>query len=257
LQRVNYDQIAHLYDAPDRGHDVDPNLVNFLEERDDLDPSTLSVLDVGCGTGKQVAANRSAFPAASIVGSDLFIGMLRVASENDPNAVWAQSDGSRLGFRDSAFDYITNQFSYAHIQDKPAFAAEIFRILKPGGRFVVTNIEPWSMDSWIMYQFFPAARELDHADFLQKDVFAELLTRTGFGSLRVDVDRKLKQEILGDFFSYASERHRASHFLAMSDNAYQSGLERLEEAIREHGPDKTITSESSRITQSADKPGNE
>ena len=46
-QRVDYDRIAHLYDAPDRVHDVDPNLNAFIDQRPDLDPAVLSILDVG------------------------------------------------------------------------------------------------------------------------------------------------------------------------------------------------------------------
>lgn len=40
MHRVNYDQIAHLYDEPVRDHDVDPTLLAFLAERPDLSPAT-------------------------------------------------------------------------------------------------------------------------------------------------------------------------------------------------------------------------
>lgn len=57
MQRVNYDKIAHLYDEPLRDYGVDGNLLAFVTERPDIDPSSLAVLDVGCGTGKQQTAN--------------------------------------------------------------------------------------------------------------------------------------------------------------------------------------------------------
>ena len=254
LQRVNYDKIAHLYDAPDRQHDVDPNLIVFLGERDDLSPASISILDVGCGTGRQVSANRSAYPEASIVGSDLFLGMLRVALSNEPGAQWTQADGSKLGFGDEGFDYITNQYSYAHIQDKQGFVAEVYRVLKPGGRFVITNIDPWSMETWIMYQFFPAAKELDHADFLSQDNLVSLLSMSGFEPVRVSAHPQIKRERLGDFLDYASQRHRASHFLAMSDDAYQEGLDRLTQAVEQQGANAVIESQSCHLTVFADKP---
>jgi SAM-dependent methyltransferase len=254
MQRVNYDTIAHLYDAPDRQHDVDQNLPAYLVERPDLGASSIDVLDIGCGTGKQVASNRRAYPRARIVGSDLFLGMLRVASRNEPEALWAQSDASCVGFRDNTFDYVTNQFSYAHIQNKPNFTAEILRVLKPGGRLVVTNIDPWSMDNWIMYRFFPSARDLDHSDFLKADDFVELTTRTGFDTADVRLDHRQKQERLGGFLTYASERHHASHFLAMTDRDYETGLASLKSAVIDLGEDTLIESESCLLTLSADKP---
>ena len=254
MQRVDYDEIAHLYDAPDRRHDVDPNLIAYLDERTDLDPASMSILDVGCGTGRQVSANRSAYPDASITGADLFAGMLRVARENEPGANWSRSDGSKLAFRDRTFDYVTNQFSYAHILDKQGFATDVFRVLKPGGRFVVTNIDPWSMDNWIVYRFFPSARDLDHKDFLTQNDFTELLSGTGFDPVRVFSNSQVKRERLGDFFAYASDRHRASHFLAMSDLAYSEGLTRISEAVEELGDDALIESDFCLLTLSADRP---
>jgi SAM-dependent methyltransferase len=180
--------------------------------------------------------------------------MLRVASRNEPDALWAQSDASCLGFRDNTFDYVTNQFSYAHIQNKPNFAAEIYRVLKPGGRLVVTNIEPWSMDRWIMYHFFPAARDLDHADFLKPDDFADLMSESGFTNVDLNLDKQQKQETLGRFLGYASERHRASHFLAMADRDYETGLTSLKAATEKCGENAIFDSESCRLTLRADKP---
>ena len=52
-QRLNYDRIAHLYDEPIRDYNVDPNLVDFLAQQ----PQSKRILDLGCGTGKQLTAD--------------------------------------------------------------------------------------------------------------------------------------------------------------------------------------------------------
>ena len=59
MPRVDYDLIAPLYDEPIREHPVDARLLEFLGERKDLDGTAVRVLDVGCGTGQQLSANRS------------------------------------------------------------------------------------------------------------------------------------------------------------------------------------------------------
>jgi hypothetical protein len=48
--RVNYDTIAYLYDTqPYRAKTIDPELLTWLGQRGSAE--TLSILDVGCGTG--------------------------------------------------------------------------------------------------------------------------------------------------------------------------------------------------------------
>ena len=66
----------------------------------------------------------------------------------------------------ASFHYVTNQFSYPHIGDKRSFLAEVFRVLGPGGRFVLTNIDPWSMTGWALYRYFPESFALDERYFL-------------------------------------------------------------------------------------------
>lgn len=57
--RVDYDSIADRYDAtPHREKSVDPELAAFLAGR--ASPETLSLLDIACGTGNQLVANRAA-----------------------------------------------------------------------------------------------------------------------------------------------------------------------------------------------------
>ena len=69
-QRVDYDRIAHLYDEPLRDFTADPNLAKYLLEHPQSSVSELVVLDMGCGTGKQLAANREKYPDTAMVGLD-------------------------------------------------------------------------------------------------------------------------------------------------------------------------------------------
>src|SRR5687768_13066099 len=108
--RVNYDEIAHLYeqDAPERLHGVDDDLVAVIEHSAGR---VLRVLDVGCGTGSQLAANYAAGLAAAYVGVDRFVRMLRIAQERCPDVAWVHGDGMRLPLAEESFDYATSQYS--------------------------------------------------------------------------------------------------------------------------------------------------
>ena len=76
--RVDYDAIAPLYDSqPHREKSPDPALAAFLAERSAL--GTALLLDIACGTGNQLVANRAIASSARMVGFDGSLGMLRQA----------------------------------------------------------------------------------------------------------------------------------------------------------------------------------
>ncbi len=54
--------------------------------------------------------------------------------------------------------------------------------------------------------------------------------------------------------TYASERHRTSHFMAMSDEDYRAGVRQLEQAVDAARPRDTVPSEFCLITIRGDKP---
>ena len=233
---------------------MDPGLIAYVDETPSLPASELCVLDVGCGTGKQLLANRGAIPNATIVGADLSIGMLHVARKRCPDVAWVQGDGAVLPFRDGTFHYVSNQFSYPHIQHKERFIVEVLRVLRPGGRFVMTNIDPWSMNDWVLYRFFPAAKALDYRDFMTADDFCGTMRDAGFVNMDAKLEHRRTRENLGEYLVYASERHRTSHFMAMSDEEYRAGVRRLEQAVVAGQPGDTVPSEFCLITIRGDKP---
>jgi SAM-dependent methyltransferase len=252
-QRVNYDDIAHLYDEPVRDYDVDSNLLGFLGEQPARRTSGIRVLDTGCGTGKQLAANCRAFPDGLMVGLDLFHGMLRQARRRCPTVGWVQGNSARPPLKDASFDYITNQFSYHHVLDKPRMIVEISRVLSSGGRFVMTNLDPWSMPGWIGYTYFPAGRQRDIEDFLPVEDFAALMTKAGFSNIQISRRHWQEKENLKHFFEYASQRYHTSQLMAISDGDFEAGIARLAEDVEKSGDAACVDSEICLVTVIGDK----
>lgn len=253
-QRVNYDAIAHLYDEPLRDHALDANLQAFLAARPSLDPAQTRILDLGCGTGKQLTANRGHYGQMPMVGMDLFLGMVRQAQKRSRAIHWVQGDNTAVPFADSSIHYITNQFSYQHVQDKDQFWAEVWRILGPDGRFVLTNIDPWQMPGWFIYRHFPAAEALDFQDFLPADTLIHRLRQAGFAPVQIQRQPIVQNLTLRWVHQYASQRFRASELLAILDEAYLAGLQTIENELARYGPEKIIASEVCLLTIKADKP---
>ena len=250
--RVNYDDIAHLYDDRRRDHGPDERLGAYLSERA-LQPSDARVLDIGCGTGKQLAANLERWREAPMIGVDRSAGMLRIARARSAAIRWIRADAAALPLPAATIDYATNQFSYPHIQDKRGFVAEVFRVLRRGGRFVLTNIDPWAMEEWVIYKYFPQARALDERDFLPRAALARRLGDAGFTRINVSAIDRSEPQRLGAFLASAEQRHSASQLIAISDADYEAGLRRLRKDVARSGTDATIPSQFVVLTITADK----
>ena len=190
-----------------------------------------------------------------MVGVDVSAGMLRIAKQRGPRIAWVNGDGAVLPLHSDSVDYACNQFSYHHLPVKEAMVHEVWRVLKPGGRFVMTNIDPWSMPNWLVYQYFPAARDRDHQDFLPVERFVAVMRAAGFVNVRAHHAHHSTREALQDFLAYASQRHRTSQCMAIADTDYHDGLQRLEQVIANaQGQQIVVDAEFCLVTVIGDKP---
>ncbi|HUQ30351.1 MAG TPA: class I SAM-dependent methyltransferase [Candidatus Paceibacterota bacterium] len=94
------------------------------------------VLEIGCGTGlfTRKMAERT---GADITGVDISPDLLAVARKNAtaPRVQFVEGNAMQLPFPDGAFDVVYGS-SVLHHLDFDQSLAELFRVLKPGGRMV-------------------------------------------------------------------------------------------------------------------------
>lgn len=101
-----------------------------------------SILDIATGTG-DLAIQMANTGAGRIVGLDLSEGMLsvgrkKIAAKNlNIEIEMVQGDSENLPFEDESFDAITVAFGVRNFENLELGLSEIFRVLKPGGIFVV------------------------------------------------------------------------------------------------------------------------
>ncbi len=96
-----------------------------------------TVLDVGCGPG--VYHRPLVALGARIVGLDASQGMVREALAANDAADVAQADAQRLPIRDASVDRVMANHMLYHVPDQRAALAEFRRVLKQGGRAVIST----------------------------------------------------------------------------------------------------------------------
>ncbi|WP_089006095.1 class I SAM-dependent methyltransferase [Micromonospora viridifaciens] len=103
------------------------------------------ILELGCGAA--AAARWLATQGARPVALDLSAGMLRhaaqAAARTGVRVPLVQADALALPFADAAFDTVCTAFgAIPFVADSAAVMREVFRVLRPGGRWVFSVTHP-------------------------------------------------------------------------------------------------------------------
>lgn len=138
-----FDTISGEYDGLNRvisfGIDIKwrKKVVDLVTE---TNPNT--ILDIATGTG-DLAINLKRSGAKKIIGLDISPGMLAVGNEKvkakklGDTIEMKLGDSEDLPFEDDSFDAITVAFGVRNFENLEKGLSEIYRVLRPGGLFVV------------------------------------------------------------------------------------------------------------------------
>jgi arsenite methyltransferase len=152
-------------------------------------------VDLGCGKGTDLIRLREAVGENGFVyGVDISEGMLAKAKKNVEkfgyaNVELVRSELESIQLGEKVADLIISNCTINHAQNKRAVWSEIHRILKKGGRFVVSDI--YSLDPVPPeYATDPVAVAECWAGAITKEEYMKILTETGFKDINIVEESK-------------------------------------------------------------------
>lgn len=129
------------------------------------DQSSFKILDAGCGEGHLLELLNQFNSQNEYYGVDLTQEALVKAQERCPLAHLSQADLKNIKFPDNFFDFIVCTETLEHIDDYKKVIIELKRVLKPGGRLIITFPNEIL---WTISRFFLGRRPIkvvDHINF--------------------------------------------------------------------------------------------
>jgi len=138
-QRQDWNRVAGGWEKWDRFFDEQMAFLNHRLVADARLRSGMQVLDLGSGTGyPALLGAHTVGPGGRMIGMDLAEEMLAVARRKATalglqNVTFRTGDATSLPFEANSFDAVTSRFCLMFLPEIPKAAAEIARVLRPGG----------------------------------------------------------------------------------------------------------------------------
>ena len=195
------------------------------------------VLDIACGKGKSLLLLAEEY-GCNIVGID--ISNINVAQAKarvkrlDNRAKLIVSDAESLPFIDGTFDVVLSECSFSSLPNKHEVALEIKRVLKPGGKLVISDIVKKKMPNYELKGCpFPLIPCLAGARSIED--YMAIFKQAGFRSLHVQDHslelKKLGYQIAVTFGGWEEFLHQLSAELSLDSSLAAHSVRQYQEAL--------------------------
>jgi SAM-dependent methyltransferase len=194
-----------------------------------------TVLDLGSGGGIDVLLSaKRVGPTGKAYGLDMTDEMLALANDNKrragaENVEFLRGEIERIPLPDASVDVIISNCVINLSGDKRKVLAEAFRVLKPGGRFAVSDV--------VVRGDVPAAVKTNMelwigcvAGALEEQEFLQLLTDAGFENPSIEPTRIYKAEDAAAFLDGSGLN--AMEFASRIDGKFMGAFVRANKPVK-------------------------
>jgi MPBQ/MSBQ methyltransferase len=204
--------------------------INLMEEILAFIPEKKgTVLDVACGKGATTRYLTRYFAPDRITGINISDRQLETCRVNAPDCTFLNMDATQLEFPDASFDNLVCVESAFHFNSREAFLREAWRVLKPDGCVVLSDIlfHDW-YEKWN-----PMRKGQDYVG--DTDKYTRICRQIGFEEVNiVDATHECFDRFLMHWrrFLYGKLRTREIDWLTFNEKIRNSKM--LESVIRHY-----------------------
>jgi MPBQ/MSBQ methyltransferase len=138
FDRSGFSNFGYWYKSTCGGKEASINLVDRLLTRS---PNKIgTILDVGCGQGGTTRRLMDFYDAVNIVAINIDEEQLSKAKANASGCNFSMMDAANLAFSEASFNNIICVEAAIHFNTRERFLKEAFRVLKPGGHLLLTDL---------------------------------------------------------------------------------------------------------------------
>jgi ubiquinone/menaquinone biosynthesis C-methylase UbiE len=162
----------------------------------------LTVLDLGCGTGRFTPGLADTF-GGPVYGVEPSARMRAVAHQTaaHPGVTYLGGRAEQIPLADDSCDLVLMYLVLHHVSDRSAAAAEIARVLRPGGRAFVRSTFADRLPDPLWHQYFPSARLVEQQLF---PTTTEVLDVFGDAGLRYVALEQVRHRFADSLAEYAA-----------------------------------------------------
>jgi arsenite methyltransferase len=167
-----------------------------------------TVIDLGSGAGNDAfIARHETGEAGQVIGIDFTPAMIERARQNASarkftNVEFRQGDIEQIPVADNTADVIVSNCVLNLVRNKNEVIKEIFRVLKPGGHFSISDIV---LQGELPGEIKEAAEMYAGcvAGAIQKNIYLELIEANGFKNVTIQKDKSIvvPDDILGQYLT--------------------------------------------------------
>jgi ubiquinone/menaquinone biosynthesis C-methylase UbiE len=224
MTAVDYEGIAFDYA---RHRQVHPEVFKELVSTSGVDRGS-KALEVGCGTGNYIHAVQR-LVGCQCWGIDPSLGMLSKVGAKSGRVHVSLGRAESLSSPPNFFDLVFSVDVVHHVEDRPAYYREAYRVLKDGGRVCTVTDSEWIIrHRQPLVAYFPETVEPELDRYPRIAELRELMDQVGFRAISEQLAEFPYQ--LADIRAYEDKVFSVLHLIP--EDAFQRGLRRMESDLR-------------------------